>query len=80
MKEERNRNLNSLVAAKPVKLVKELQHRSLNFTITALLRVETLGTNSIQFVDEDDGGGLLFGKFESVPNQLRTVTNEHLHQ
>ena len=72
-------DLDSLVAAETVELVQELKHRPLHLTVTALLRIEPLGADSVQLVDEDDGWCLLLRELERIPNQLGTVTNEHLH-
>ena len=37
-------------------------------------------TNSIQFVNEDDGGLLLLGESEGISDELGAVTDEHLYE
>ena len=44
-----------------VHLVEQLEKNSLNFTIGAGLSVKTFRRDSIDFVDEDDGGTVLLG-------------------
>ena len=70
-------DLDSLVAAEPVELVEELEHRPLHLAVTALLRIEPLGADSVQLVDEDDGRLLLACRSEEVAYTLRTNTHEH---
>jgi hypothetical protein len=53
--------LNAVVAAEAVQLVQKLKHSSLHLTISSLVRVETLGTNRIQLINEDNRGGLFLG-------------------
>ena len=40
----------------------------------------TMPANSIDFVDEDDAGGMLFGLIEHVSNARGTHTHEHLYK
>ena len=44
-----------------VHLVEQLEKNSLNFSIGAGLSVKTFRRDSIDFVDEDDGGTVLLG-------------------
>lgn len=39
-----------------------------------------LGTNGIQFINEDDGWSLLLGQGKSITDQFGTISNKHLHQ
>ena len=39
-----------------------------------------LAADGIDFVDEDDGGGLLASRLEEVANATRADTHEHLHE
>ena len=73
-------DLDSLVAAETVELVQELKHRPLHLTVTALLRIEPLGADSVQLVDEDDGWCLLLRELERVTDELRAVADVHLHE
>ena len=72
-------HLDTLVAAETVQLVQEFQHCPLHLTVTTLLGVKSFGTNSIQLINEDNSWRLLFGELEGIPDQLRTIANEHLH-
>lgn len=83
MRRTKGKGLNyfdSLITAKPIQLVEELQHSPLNLSVTALLRIKALGANSIQFVDENDRRRLLFRKSERVSHKFSSVSDEHLHQ
>jgi len=73
-------DLDPLVTTEPIKLIEQFQHRPLYFPVTAFLRIESLGTNSVQFVDENDGRGLFLRQFERVSYKLCTIANEHLYQ
>lgn len=70
----------SFITAETIELIEKLQHCSLHFTITTLIRIESLGTNRIQFINEDDCWSLLLRQLESITDKLGTITNEHLHQ
>lgn len=39
-----------------------------------------LGADGIQLINEDDGWCLLLGQGKGIPNQLSTISNEHLYQ
>jgi hypothetical protein len=73
-------DLDPVVRGEAVELVEKLQHGPLYFTVAALLAVETLGTNGIQLVDEDDRRGLLLGESEAVADKFGAVAYEHLHK
>mmetsp|Transcript_31688 Transcript_31688/g.75269 ORF Transcript_31688/g.75269 Transcript_31688/m.75269 type:complete len:334 (+) Transcript_31688:294-1295(+) len=76
----RGDDLDLLRAAEPVELVEELEHRALHLAVAADVRVEPLGANGVDLVDEDDRRGLLLREQEGVPHQLGAVPDEHLHQ
>ena len=71
-------HLDPLVTAETVELVEELQHRPLDLTVAALLRVKPLGADGVQLVDEDDGGRLLLCQLKRVADELGAVADEHL--
>ena len=39
-----------------------------------------LGANGIQLINEDDRWSFLLGQGEGIPDQLGTISDEHLHQ
>lgn len=57
-----------------IELVQELQHGSLDFTLTTRCRVVTLGTDGIDFVDKHDGRSILGS---NLSNMLENVV-EHI--
>jgi hypothetical protein len=48
------KHLDAVVGSETIKLVQKLQHGALDFTVTTLVAVETLGADGVQLVDEDD--------------------------
>ena len=64
--------------AEAVELVEQLQHGSLDLSLSGLLGVEPLGADGVQLVDEDDGRRLLLGQGERVSNEFGAVADEHL--
>lgn len=77
-KRQKGTHLDSTIARETIQLVQQLQHCPLHFPITTLIAVKPLCSDSIQLVDEDDSRRLLFGKFESVADEFRTITEIHL--
>ena len=65
---------------KPVKLVEQFKHGSLNFAFASRIRVVSFGSDRVDFVHEDDGGCVLFCHAEKFANQLRTITQILLDQ
>ncbi len=61
-------------------MVQKLKHSSLNFSVSWLIVIESLCTNGINFIDENDGGRFLFGKSKSVSDHFRSITDIHLHK
>lgn len=53
--------LDSIIGTETIKLIQQLQHGSLYFTVTTLVRIETFGSNRIQLINKDDGWCLLSG-------------------
>ena len=47
-------------------LVEQLQQDPLHLPVGARLRVEPLGGDGVDLVDEDDGGGVLLGEAQHV--------------
>jgi hypothetical protein len=72
--------LNPFVTAEAIELVEELKHCALHFPIATLIRVKPFCAYCIKLVNENDGWGLLLCKLECVTDELRAITNEHLHQ
>lgn len=75
---DKSTHLDSTITRETIQLVQQLQHCPLHFPITTLIAVKPLCSDSIQLVDEDDSRRLLFGKFESVADKFRTITEIHL--
>jgi hypothetical protein len=48
------KHLDAVVGSETVKLVQKLQHGALDFTVTTLVAVETLGADGVKLVNEDD--------------------------
>ena len=57
-----------------VQLIQKLQHSTLNFTFTPGIRIVTLGTNGIDFVNENDRWRVFFGYSKKFSYQFRTIT------
>ena len=73
-------HLDAVVGGEAVELVEEFQHRALDFAVPALFAVEAFRADGVELVDEDDGGGFLFGEGEAVADELGAVADEHLDQ
>lgn len=74
----RRDDLDPLVRAKAVELVEEFKHRPLDLAVTGLVRIEPLRADGVELVNEDDGGRLLLGELERVPDELGAVSDKHL--
>ena len=71
-------HIHSLVET--VHLVQQLEEDTLDFSISASLRVESLGSDSIDFINEDDCWRVFFGQAEDVTDHSRTFTEIFLHE
>jgi hypothetical protein len=49
-----SKNLDTVIGRETIQLVEKLQHSSLYFSVTRLLRVESLRADCVQFINEDD--------------------------
>mmetsp|Transcript_10214 Transcript_10214/g.23079 ORF Transcript_10214/g.23079 Transcript_10214/m.23079 type:complete len:254 (+) Transcript_10214:126-887(+) len=73
-------DLNVVVAPKSVKLVQQLEHRSLYLSVAAQLAVKALCSDGVNLVDENDRGTLLLSECEGVTHELRAISDEHLNE
>ena len=71
-------HLDPVVRSETVELVQQFEHSPLHFTVTRLVTVKPLGPDRVELVDKDDGGLVRLGEFESIPDELGAVTDEHL--
>ena len=71
-------HIHSLVET--VHLVQQLEEDTLNFSISTGLRIESLGGDSIDFINEDDCRGIFFCKAEDVTDHSWTFTEIFLHE
>mmetsp|Transcript_21145 Transcript_21145/g.36300 ORF Transcript_21145/g.36300 Transcript_21145/m.36300 type:complete len:231 (-) Transcript_21145:456-1148(-) len=63
-----------------VHLVEQLQQDPLHLPVGARLRVEPLGRNGVNLVDEDDRRGVLPSQSEDVADHTRTFAEVLLHE
>ena len=63
-----------------VQLVQKLQQGPLNLTFSTTRRIVTLGTNSIDFVDEDNRRGVFVGNTEKLADEFGAVAEVFLDQ
>ena len=63
-----------------IKLVKKLKHGTLDFSFTTRRRIITLRTNRIDFVNENNGGGVLSCNLEDLTDQTRAISKVLLNQ
>ena len=61
-------------------MVEQLQHGSLDFPVSRFIVVESLGADSVDFINEDDCGGFLFGHGKGISHHFGSVTDVHLDQ
>mmetsp|Transcript_16790 Transcript_16790/g.40142 ORF Transcript_16790/g.40142 Transcript_16790/m.40142 type:complete len:433 (-) Transcript_16790:29-1327(-) len=79
-------DLDHVVRTKTVQLTQQFEHGALHLPVAALIPPESLRADRVQLVDEYDrsaGGpvGYFFlGELERVPDELRAVPDEHLHE
>ncbi len=67
------------IVVEAVHLDEQLVQRLLAFVVaTAHAGTATLAADSIDLVDEDDGGGVLLGLIEQVAHTGGTETHEHI--
>lgn len=57
-----------------VQLVQQLQHRALDFARTARVGLVTLRPNSVDLVDEDQGGRHLVRHSEQLAHKFRSIS------
>ena len=57
-----------------IQLIEKFEHSTLDLTLTARIRIITLGTDCVNFIDKDDRRRMLFGDTEQFPYQLWTVS------
>ena len=69
-----------VVGCEAVQLVEEFQHRSLDFSVSALFTVEAFRAHGVELVDEDDRGRFLLCESEAVTDELGAVADEHLDE
>ena len=60
--------LDIVIGLETIELIEKFEHRPLYFTIAGLLAVETLRSNSVQFVNENDRRRLFLGQCERIAN------------
>merc|ERR1712125_254819 len=65
---------------KPIQLVEEFQHGTLNFTSTSTAGVITLGTDGIDFVNKYNGGTQIICYSEKLPHKFGSITKIFLNQ
>src|SRR5439155_240771 len=63
-----------------VELREELHQGPLDLPISRRRDLEALGADRIEFVDEDDGRGLLPGELEQLPHQAGAFADVFLHE
>jgi hypothetical protein len=63
-----------------IHLTKQLNQNSLDFTISTSVRIVSLSCNSIDFVNENDGGCILFRHAEDITDHAGTFTKVLLHE
>lgn len=57
-----------------VELIEQLQHGSLDLSLTAGVRIVALCSYGVDFVDEDDRWSVLLSDSEELTNEFRSVT------
>ena len=60
-------------------MVKQLQHSSLNFSISRLVIVEPFGSDGVDLVDENDSGSFFFGHGKGISDHFGTISDIHLN-
>jgi hypothetical protein len=68
------------LVSKPSHLHQHLVQRLFAFVVATAQPGAALATHRIDFVDEDDAGGVLFGVLEHVAHTRCAHTDEHLHE
>ncbi|GIX62960.1 uncharacterized protein BcabD6B2_23950 [Babesia caballi] len=76
----RHDHLDVRLGVEPVQLVQQLQHGALDLLLSAARRVVPLRANGVDFVDEDDGRGVLLSDPEHLAHQLRPLAQVLLDQ
>lgn len=61
-------------------MVQKFKHSSLDFSIAWFVVIESLCSNCVNFIDENNCGRFFFGKGECVSDHLWTVTDVHLNK
>lgn len=61
-------------------MVEELEHSSLYLSITGFIVIETLGSDSIDFIDEDDCWSFFLCQSKGIADHLWSISDIHLDQ
>ena len=68
------------LASKPVHLDQQLVERLLALVVTAAKTSATMAADGVDFVDEDDAGGILLGLLEHVADTACADADEHFNE
>jgi hypothetical protein len=63
-----------------IHLSEQLEQNALHLPVRARLRVESLGCNGVNLVDEDNGGRVVASKPEHIPHHPRPFSQILLHK
>jgi hypothetical protein len=63
----------------PIEVVQQLKHSSLHFPVSAFVVVETLSSDCVDLVDENDCWRFLFCQGEGIADHFGSVSDVHLH-
>ena len=67
-------NFDFCVGVETVQLIKELEHSSLDFFLSSGVGVVSLGTDGVDFVDEDDGGWVFLCGLEKFSDKFGSIS------
>ena len=73
-------DLDITTVVETIELVQKLKHGTLNFTLATRCGLVTLGTDSINLINEDDTGGVLGSDLEELSHESRTIAQVFLDQ
>ncbi|GMS79169.1 hypothetical protein PENTCL1PPCAC_1344, partial [Pristionchus entomophagus] len=76
----RHQHLDVSSRIESVQLVQQLEHRTLDLALSARVRVVSVGSYSVNLVDEDDRGRVLLRHAEQLAHHLRPVSEYLLDQ
>jgi len=66
-------HLNIRPLIESIHLIQQLQQNPLNLSVGSGLSIESLGSDGVDLVDEDDGGSVLSSESEDVSDHSRTL-------